>query len=569
MKLKNNFFYTIREDSKEEESKSGNLLVKAGFIKKSSSGIYMLMPLGYKVFKNIENIIREEMNKTGANELLMPALIPEEVYIKSGRRENFGSDMFSLKDRLNRNYVLGPTHEELFVNAASSVIKSYKDMPFNIYQFGTKYRDEPRPRYGLIRVREFVMKDAYSFDKDYDGLDISYSKMFNAYKNIFNRVGLNYKIVTADTGVMGGLLSEEFQAITDIGEDTIVLCETCDFASNIEVCKCLTNKQEETEKEKEKELIHTPNIKTIENLKQNDFQLEKLVKTLIYKIDNNYYACMLPASYEINELKLRKMLNAKEVELASKEEVEKITNAEVGFAGPIDINIPIIIDEDVLLMKNFITGANKTDYHYKNVNISDIKDYQTGEIKLVKENDYCPKCHNKLKFKKGIEVGNTFKLGETYAKKMGLTYLDKDNKEKYPIMGSYGIGLGRILASIAEQKNDENGLIWPIEIAPFKVAIVLLNKEAETYADSLYENLNNENIETILDNRDERPGVKFKDMDLIGIPIRITIGKKYNEGKVELKLRNKEEIKEINLNDVTEKIKNIIKSQENYDVNPV
>lgn len=563
MKLKNNFFYTIREDSKEEESKSGNLLVKAGLIKKSSSGIYMLMPLGYKVFKNIENIIREEMDKTGANELLMPALIPEEVYIKSGRRENFGSDMFSLKDRLNRNYVLGPTHEELFVNAASSVIKSYKDMPFNIYQFGTKYRDEPRPRYGLIRVREFVMKDAYSFDKDYDGLDISYSKMFNAYKNIFNRVGLNYKIVTADTGVMGGLLSEEFQAITDIGEDTIVLCETCDFASNIEVCKCLTNKQEETEKEKEKELIHTPNIKTIENLKQNDFQLEKLVKTLIYKIDNNYYACMLPASYEINELKLRKMLNAKEVELASKEEVEKITNAEVGFAGPIDINIPIIIDEDVLLMKNFITGANKTDYHYKNVNISDIKDYQTGEIKLVKENDYCPKCHNKLKFKKGIEVGNTFKLGETYAKKMGLTYLDKDNKEKYPIMGSYGIGLGRILASIAEQKNDENGLIWPIEIAPFQVAIVLLNKEAEAYADSLYENLNNENIETILDNRDERPGVKFKDMDLIGIPIRITIGKKYNEGKVELKLRNKEEIKEINLNDVTEKIKNIIKSQEN------
>lgn len=563
MKLKNNFFYTIREDSKEEESKSGNLLVKAGFIKKSSSGIYMLMPLGYKVFKNIENIIREEMNKTGANELLMPALIPEEVYIKSGRRENFGSDMFSLKDRLNRNYVLGPTHEELFVNAASSVIKSYKDMPFNIYQFGTKYRDEPRPRYGLIRVREFVMKDAYSFDKDYDGLDISYSKMFNAYKNIFNRVGLNYKIVTADTGVMGGLLSEEFQAITDIGEDTIVLCETCDFASNIEVCKCLTNKQEETEEEKEKELIHTPNIKTIENLKQNDFQLEKLVKTLIYKIDNNYYACMLPASYEINELKLRKMLNAKEVELASKEEVEKITNAEVGFAGPIDINIPIIIDEDVLLMKNFITGANKTDYHYKNVNISDIKDYQTGEIKLVKENDYCPKCHNKLKFKKGIEVGNTFKLGETYTKKMGLTYLDKDNKEKYPIMGSYGIGLGRILASIAEQKNDENGLIWPIEIAPFQVAIVLLNKEAEAYADSLYENLNNENIETILDNRDERPGVKFKDMDLIGIPIRITIGKKYNEGKVELKLRNKEEIKEINLNDVTEKIKNIIKSQEN------
>lgn len=563
MKLKNNFFYTIRENIKEEESPSGKLLVKGGFIKKTSSGIYMLMPLGYKVYKNIEKIVREEMNKTGANELLMPALIPEEIYIKSGRRENFGNDMFSLKDRLNRNYVLGPTHEELFVNAASSVIKSYKDMPFNIYQFGTKYRDEPRPRYGLIRVREFVMKDAYSFDKDYEGLDISYNKMFNAYKNIFNQVGLNYKIVQADTGVMGGLLSEEFQAITDIGEDTIVLCENCDFASNIEICKCKTNKQQEQEKEQEKELIETPNIKTIEELKQNNFQIEKLVKTLIYKIDNKYYACMLPASYEINELKLRKILNAKEIELASQEEVEKITNAKVGFAGPININIPIILDEDILLMKNFITGANKTNYHYKNVNISDIKDYITGEIKLVKENNHCPNCNHKLIFKKGIEVGNTFKLGETYAKKMNLTYLDQQNKEKYPIMGSYGIGLGRIMASIAEQKNDENGLIWPINIAPFKVAIVLLNKEAETYASELYDKLNSENIETLLDNRDERPGVKFKDMDLIGIPIRITIGKKYTEGKVELKLRNKEEIKEIEQASIINEIKNIIKNQEN------
>ena len=563
MKLKNNFFYTIRENIKEEESTSGKLLVKGGFIKKTSSGIYMLMPLGYKVYKNIEKIVREEMNKTGANELLMPALIPEEIYIKSGRRENFGNDMFSLKDRLNRNYVLGPTHEELFVNAASSVIKSYKDMPFNIYQFGTKYRDEPRPRYGLIRVREFVMKDAYSFDKDYEGLDISYNKMFNTYKNIFNQVGLNYKIVQADTGVMGGLLSEEFQAITDIGEDTIVLCENCDFASNIEICKCKTNKQQEQEKEQEKELIETPNIKTIEELKQNNFQIEKLVKTLIYKIDNKYYACMLPASYEINELKLRKILNAKEIELASQEEVEKITNAKVGFAGPININIPIILDEDILLMKNFITGANKTNYHYKNINISDIKDYITGEIKLVKENNHCPNCNHKLLFKKGIEVGNTFKLGETYAKKMNLTYLDQENKEKYPIMGSYGIGLGRIMASIAEQKNDENGLIWPINIAPFKVAIVLLNKEAETYASELYDKLNSENIETLLDNRDERPGVKFKDMDLIGIPIRITIGKKFTEGKVELKLRNKEEIKEIEQASIINELKNIIKNQEN------
>ena len=279
MKLSNSFFYTLRENQKDEDSKSGNLLVKAGFIKKSSSGIYMYMPLGFKVYKNIENIIREEMNKAGANELLMPSLIPEEVYIKSGRRDNFGSDMFSLKDRMNRDYVLGPTHEELFVNAASMKIKSYKDMPFNIYQFETKYRDEPRPRYGLIRVREFTMKDAYSFDINEEGLTISYNKMFNAYKNIFNRVGIDYKIVQADTGVMGGLLSEEFQAITDIGEDIVVLCSSCEFSSNIEVCKCITGREQENCEEKEKELINTPEIAVIEDLVRSGFDLKTLTKT--------------------------------------------------------------------------------------------------------------------------------------------------------------------------------------------------------------------------------------------------------------------------------------------------
>lgn len=400
MKLKNSFFYTLREDLKDEESKSGNLLVKAGFIKKSSSGIYMLMPLGFKVYKNIEKIIREEMNKAGANELLMPSLIPEEVYVKSGRRANFGSDMFSLKDRIDRDYVLGPTHEELFVNAASMKIKSYKDMPFNIYQIATKYRDEPRPRYGLIRVREFTMKDAYSFDATSEGLDISYNKMFGAYKNIFDRVGLDYKIVTADTGVMGGLLSEEFQAITDIGEDTLVLCENCDFASNIEVCKSITGKKEEQEELKEKELVHTPSIGVIEDLEKAGFNINKLTKTLIYKVDENYYACVIPATHEANELKIRKMLDGKTVELASPEEVKEITGAEVGFAGPLDINIPVILDKDVTLMKNFLVGANKTNYHYINVNLKDLKNYKVGDLKEVKEIDLCPKCRGKLKFKK-------------------------------------------------------------------------------------------------------------------------------------------------------------------------
>lgn len=558
MKLKNSFFYTLREDSKEEESKSGNLLVKAGFIKKSSSGVYMMMPLGFKVLQNIEKIVREEMNKASAQELLMPSLIPEDVYIASGRRENFGSDMFSLKDRMNRNYVLGPTHEELFVSAASMKIRSYKDMPFNIYQIATKFRDEPRPRYGLIRVREFIMKDAYSFDIDDESCNKSYQKMYNAYKNIFDRVGLDYKIVKADTGVMGGLLSEEFQAITDIGEDVLVLCEECDFASNIEVCPSKTLKEEEKEEQKKKELIETPNIGVIEDLVKAGFSINKLTKTLIYKVDDKYYACVIPGNREVNELKVRKLLEGKNIELANSEEVEKVTSAKVGFAGPININIPVILDEDVTKMKNFLVGANKTDYHFINVNLSDIKDYKVGDIKEVKENDYCPKCGKKLHFKHGIEIGNTFKLGDKYSKIMNLTYLDQDNKEKYPVMGCYGIGLGRILASIAEQQNDENGLIWPLEIAPFKVAIVLLNSDGKEYANNLYDKLNSMGIDTLLDDRDERAGVKFNDMDLIGIPIRITIGKKYPDGLVELKLRNEKEIALVEIDELISKIKDIV-----------
>ena len=558
MKLKNSFFYTLREDSKEEESKSGNLLVKAGFIKKSSSGVYMMMPLGFKVLQNIEKIVREEMNKASAQELLMPSLIPEDVYIASGRRENFGSDMFSLKDRMNRNYVLGPTHEELFVSAASMKIRSYKDMPFNIYQIATKFRDEPRPRYGLIRVREFIMKDAYSFDIDDESCNKSYQKMYNAYKNIFDRVGLDYKIVKADTGVMGGLLSEEFQAITDIGEDVLVLCEECDFASNIEVCPSKTLKEEEKEEQKKKELIETSNIGVIEDLVKAGFSINKLTKTLIYKVDDKYYACVIPGNREVNELKVRKLLEGKNIELANSEEVEKVTSAKVGFAGPININIPVILDEDVTKMKNFLVGANKTDYHFINVNLSDIKDYKVGDIKEVKENDYCPKCGKKLHFKHGIEIGNTFKLGDKYSKIMNLTYLDQDNKEKYPVMGCYGIGLGRILASIAEQQNDENGLIWPLEIAPFKVAIVLLNSDGKEYANNLYDKLNSMGIDTLLDDRDERAGVKFNDMDLIGIPIRITIGKKYPDGLVELKLRNEKEIALVEIDELISKIKEII-----------
>lgn len=560
MRLSENFFYTFREDVKDEETVSGNLLVKSGMVKKIGNGIYMYMPLGLKVLKNIENIIREEMNKAGANELLMPNLLPEEVYISSGRRDNFGHDMFSLKDRYNRSLVLGPTHEEFFVEAARMKIKSYKDMPFNLYQIGNKYRDEPRPRYGLIRVREFFMKDAYSFDTSLDSLNKSYMKMFNAYKNIFDRIGIDYRIVTADTGVMGGLLSEEFQAVTDIGEDILVLCD-CGYSSNIEVSECVINKEKAT-KYKEKELVYTPNAKTIEEianyLKEDK---DKFVKTLIYKIDDILYACLVSGDREINETKLRKLLNGKTIELASQEEVEKVTGAKVGFAGPIGLDIKIVIDNDILYKYNYIVGANKTDYHYKNVNTSDFIYDFVGDIKNVKEFDSCPKCGKKLYFKHGIEIGNTFKLGTKYSKALNLNYLDENNELKPVVMGCYGIGLGRIMSSIVEQRNDENGIIWPTNIAPFKVAIVLIDKKDEvqkSIANAIYNNLNKNNIETILDDRDERAGVKFNDMDLIGIPYRITVGKKTKDNLVELKIRETNQVFDVHVNDIVSKIDELI-----------
>ncbi|HAE16959.1 MAG TPA: proline--tRNA ligase, partial [Erysipelotrichaceae bacterium] len=429
MKLKNSFFYTLREDVRDEDSVSSNLLVRGGFIKKSSAGVYMMMPMGVKVLNRIEAVIREEMDATGAQELVMPALIPEDVYVASGRREGFGSSMFSLKDRKGQDYVLGPTHEELFASAAKMKIRSYKDMPFALYQMQTKFRDEPRPRYGLIRVREFVMKDSYTFDKDEAGLDEAYQKQFNAYKNIMNRLKLNYRIVRADTGVMGGLLSEEFQAITAIGEDILVLCDSCDLSSNIEVAPAVPEKPEPTDVKESVTLVETPHSRTIEEV--TDF-LKKdalsFVKTLIYCVDGKPYAVMVRGDRDVNETKLRKLLNASEVDLAEPEMVMAATGAEVGFAGPIGIKCPLIADTEVTYMQNFIVGANKTGYHYTGVNQEDIKPDFVGDVRNISEGDICPVCGGRIHFAHGIEVGNTFKLGTKYSKAMGLQYLDQNNK---------------------------------------------------------------------------------------------------------------------------------------------
>ena len=557
MKLKNNYFYTIREDVKDEEAISGKLLVRSGMIKKSSAGVYMYLPIGYKVLKNIESIIREELNKEGLLELSMPTLIPREIYAQTGRTDSFGSSVFSLKDRFNRDYILGPTHEELFTIASLSCIKSYKDMPYTLYQFQTKFRDEPRPRYGLIRVREFVMKDAYSFDKDLEGLDKSYEKVFNAYKRIFDTIGINYKIVKADTGVMGGLLSEEFQALTEIGEDTLVLCDKCDFASNIEVTKHIVNEKDNKE-EKNIELKETKNKETIEDVCNFlNIDIQDSVKALLMNVDGSLVIFFVRGDRELNEVKALKVLNAKEISFAN-DELIATSNAVPGYTGPIKLNAKVVIDEEVLKMKNFCCGANKEGYHYINANVKDINYDIVADIVNVKEGDICPNCGGRLYFKKGIEIGNTFKLGTKYSEALGLNYSDEFNKLKPVVMGSYGIGLGRCMAAVVEQHNDDKGIIWPDAIAPFKTSIVIVNTKDEiqnTVANDLYDELMKNNIDTILDDRNERLGVKLNDMDLIGVPYRIVVGKRASEGIIELKRRDSDENLEIKVSKILEYIK--------------
>ncbi len=561
MKLKSSFFYTIRDDIKDEDSTSGNLLVRSGMIKKTSSGIYMFLPLGIRVKQKVENIIREEMNKAGANEVSMPLLISSEIFEKSGRRHAFGREMFNLQDRYDRDYILGPTHEELFVMAAKEKIRSYRDMPFNLYQIGNKYRDEARPRYGLIRTREFTMKDAYSFDVDQEHTDISYNKMVKAYNNIFDRMDIDYRVVKSDTGAMGGVLSEEYQAVSEIGEDILVLCDNCDFSSNIEIAEVKGEKYEK-EDAKPLELVHTPGAHTINDIVEMlNISIDKTVKTLVFNVDGEIVFALVKGNRELNDTKLRMLLNAKEVTMATEQELQTVTNATFGSLGPLNIEAKIVIDNEVSTMSNFVVGANKTDYHYINVNLKDFEVYKTGDIINIEEGDICPKCGGHIYFKKGIEIGNVFKLGTKYSESLELYYLDENNEQKLVDMGCYGIGTARCIAALAEQHNDEKGIIWPLEVAPFTVGIILINtkdKLMNEIADKLYEDLNQQGIDTLLDDRDERPGVKFNDMDLIGLPINVIIGKKATEGIVELKTRNGKINIECPITELSSKIKNII-----------
>lgn len=547
MRLSNLLMPTLREVPAEAEITSHRLMLRAGLIRKLAAGIYSYLPLGLRSLKKVEQIIREEMDSAGANELLMSALLPAEAYQASGRWEVFGNSMFRLKDRNNRDFCLGPTHEELFTQTVINEVKSYKEYPKTLYQIQTKYRDEARPRFGVMRSREFVMKDAYSFDVDNAGLDESYKKMYDAYCKIFTRLGLDFTIVDADSGAMGGSGSQEFMVKSPVGEDGIAFCSDCGYAANFEKAVCVPTEKEFADGDLDMEKVATPDVHTIDELVEFfSTQAHVFAKTIIYQIeDGRYVAAMVRGDREINEVKLKNLVGAADdLTLAPPSVVRELTNAEVGFAGPIGLDIDVIADEEVAKMRNFIIGANETGYHYKNVNINkDFTPTTVADIRTITEGDVCPKCGKEIKTAQGIEVGHIFKLGTKYSDALGLSYLDENGKAQTVIMGCYGIGVTRCLAAAIEQNSDDNGIIWPVAIAPYHVIVVPVNAAVEeqmNMAEKIYSELKSKGIEALLDDRKERAGVKFKDADLIGIPVRIVVGKKIGENIVEYKLRNAE-----------------------------
>ncbi len=563
MKMSNMLISTLREVPAEAEIDSHKLMLRSGMIRKMAAGVYNYLPLGLKVLKKVEDIVREEMNAAGAQEFLASAIIPAELWKESGRWDAYGAEMFRLKDRGERDFCLGPTHEEVFTDIARNEIKSYKQLPLNLYQIQTKYRDERRPRFGIMRSREFVMKDAYSFDKDQAGLDLVYDKMNDAYVKIFNRCGLDAKCVAADSGAIGGSNSAEFMVKSEVGEDDVVFCTQCNYAANIEKA---TSKLEDVEKEElfEVQKIATPNSRGIDEVSEFlNILPKKTVKTLLYNVDGKIVAVFVRGDREVNEVKVANASNASgDIEMASHEEYINAAGCDIGFAGPIGIKADLIlVDEEVQNMYNFVGGANETGYHIKNVNYGRDFEGTVGDFRNVTEGEKCPICGEKITIARGTEVGHIFKLGIKYSKAMKANFIDEDGKEKPFIMGCYGIGVTRTMASIIEQHHDENGIAWPLSVAPYHVSIIPVNvkdEEQTKVANELYEELINMGIEALLDDRNERAGVKFKDSELMGIPMRVTVGKKIGDGEVEFKLRDSE-MEVIKISDVC----NIIKGQFN------
>lgn len=545
---------TLRENPADAEIPSQALLQRAGFVRKIAAGIYTYLPLARKTLLKIENIVREEMNRIGAQEILMPIVQPAELWQKSGRWDDYGPEMMKLKDRHNRDFTLGPTHEELVTELIKNELTSYKQLPLSLYQIANKYRDEIRPRFGVLRAREFIMKDAYSFHDSWESLNDTYLKFKEAYSKIMERVGLRYTIIEASSGAIGGSESHEFVAFANSGESNILYCE-CGYAGSDERVPYKGDYPKYDEDEKEIELVYTPNVRTVEQVA--DFlnvDVRRIVKSLIFKGREGFVMALVPGDKELNFEKLKAYLNDQSLQMALPDEILAEFGVPIGFLGPVDLKkVRIIADNGVKYMKNFVVGGMKKDHHYINVNYG--KDFEIKEwtdLIVVQPGDPCPVCGKPLKGEKGIELGHIFKLGTKYSETMDVKYMDKDGKMKPFIMGCYGWGISRTLGAVVEQLHDENGIIWPISVAPFEVVITIVGKQLEKeFSEKLYDFLIKNNIDVIIDDREVSPGVKFKDADLIGFPIRITIGKLYKNGQVELKDRTgKKRVVSADLNEI-------------------
>ena len=550
---------TLREVPNEAEIPSHILLLRTGMIRKLVSGIYGFMPMGWRSVRKIEEIVREEMDRTGAQEIHMSAVQPAELWQESGRWSHYGPELWRIKDRNGRDFCLGPTHEEIFTDIVRNDISSYKQLPENLYQIQTKYRDEARPRFGLMRSREFVMKDAYSFDKDAEGLDKSYQDMYDAYTKIFTRCGLYFRPVEADNGAIGGSNSHEFQALTSVGESEIAYCEKCDMAATTERAACVDAAPEEDVEMLPLEKVHTPGTKTIEEVA--DFlgiDQKKTIKALLFVTydddykENGYVAAFVRGDRECNMTKLINALGIPEhqIEFADEEKMHEATGCVGGFTGPTALHdCTIVVDSELPGLKNMCAGACEEDHHLINVNYGrDYKGDIVTDIKVLQEGDPCPCCGAPVKHARGIEVGQVFKLGTKYSEAMHAMYVDENQQEKPVVMGCYGIGVTRTLAAIVEQHHDDDGIIWPVSVAPYHVIITEMkpgDEAQDKVAEEIEEQLEKAGVEVLLDDRKERPGVKFKDADLIGIPVRITVGKRAPEGVVEYKLRREDEKKEL------------------------
>lgn len=558
---------TLRELPSDAVVMSHKYMLKAGMMRKIANGTYAYLPLAFRSIQKVEKIIREEINKTGAQEILMPIVQPAEIWQKTGRWAVYGEEMFKLKDRHGRDYCLAPTHEELVTTLISMDTTSYKQLPVSVYQIQNKYRDEKRPRFGLMRSREFIMKDGYTFDADQEGLDKQYKLMYDAYTRIFTRCGLNFRPVIADSGAIGGNASHEFEVLADSGEADIVYCKHCDFAANIEAVEPNTIPCD-IKNDKEKEIVETPGQHTIEMVCNFlHAPIKQSVKAVVYKLDDKVVLAMVRGDHEVNEVRLQNIYGAINVGMASDEDLERV-GLTAGCISPIGLkrtkDFDIICDATVMEMQDACCGANEKDKHYIHVNPKrDFGDVRVDTIRQIDANDVCPECGGEIVLTKGIEVGQVFKLGTKYSEKLGATYLDSNGKSHPMVMGCYGIGVTRTVAASIEQNHDDDGIIWPVAIAPYEVVIVPANNKSEEVmgaAKELYDEMEDKADEVVLDDRNERAGIKFKDADLIGYPVRVTIGKKWQQtGNVEIRLRRTGEVIEVPLEECHDKVMEILK----------